>query len=87
MGSNHHICSTSRKLSIGYSTLALLLGVSEGEHGFLFHLSDQLLAFRESFVSLGFINDFSLVNSIWYSDALLGVLKCWRPKQPETSGT
>lgn len=75
MGSN--ICR--RKLSIGYySTLALLPGISEGEHGFLL-LSDQMLAFLESFVCLGFIDDFTPVNSIWYSHALLGALKCCRP--------
>lgn len=79
VGNNHHIRSTSRKLSISYSTLALLPDISEGECGILFHLSDQILAFQESFVCLGFIDDFTLVNSIWYSDALLGVLKYCSP--------
>lgn len=35
-----------------------------------------MLVSLESFVSLAFIGDFGLVNSICYSRALLGVLKC-----------
>lgn len=85
MGSNLHICSTSRKLSVGYSTPALLPGISEGEHGFLFYHSDQMLALQKSFVCLGFIDDFTLVNNVWYSD--LGSSEMRQPKQPETSGT
>lgn len=34
-----------------------------------------MLVLQKSFVSLGLTGDFSLVNSICYSDALLGVLK------------
>lgn len=64
MGSNHHICGTSRKLSTSYSALVLLPRVSEGEHGFLFHHSDQMLTLQKSFVCLGFIDNFTLVNSM-----------------------
>lgn len=66
-----------RKLSTGYSTLALLLGISEGKHGLLFHHSDQRLALQKSFVWLGFIDDFTLVNSMWF--AWLGAQKCCDP--------
>lgn len=65
MGSNHHICSTRKKLLIDYSTAALLPGISEGEHGFLFYNSDHMLALLKSFVCLGFIDYFTLVKSIW----------------------
>jgi len=40
MGNAHCICNTSKKLSVGYSTPALLLWVSEGVHGFLFDDGD-----------------------------------------------